>query len=652
MRRLLILLAGCVLAACAGPSTRTPAGPMPESPSDSVDRIHGVVFEDLNNDGQRQPDEPGVAGVRVSNGLDIVRTDARGRYRLAVRPDMNLSVVQPRGWRVPVDERQLPRFFHVHKEGGSPPLRYGGIPDRALPAAVDFPLHRVEVRERFRCVIVGDSQTYSNREVSFFRDSTAARFLELGLEEGDCIIYVGDVLGDDLDLLDRLMETGAVAGVPQWLVHGNHDLDFDAPEPSNSADSWRERAMPDYYAFEFGEVLFVALNNVIYPCDPSDMAGRSEPDHCSDPDNPRYNGRVSDVQMQWLTALMATTPSDQRVVLLHHIPFLSFYDSTSPVHQTDNVNDIYGLIAPRPALSLSGHTHTLENLSPGDSFAGWREAVKVEALPFRHIIAGAASGAWWMGDFEFDGVPIAMQRMGAPRGVLTLDFDGGDYVETYHSTSFGRDRAQWVSFNTPDFRAWHAAIAAWLDRPADERDPIPPRSLHDLGSYHLFTPDDLREGVYLTANVWLGSSETRVRARINGGEWFALERTQEADGEAPRRGAEFADPFSARRSLSMARQALISRSGNERAQGYEGFKGSTFRGPPAPMGRRAPDRNLHLWRWRLPENLPEGAHQVEVVSVDRHGRESVDRVIFEIRDERPFPYFNLERWNRLPVGEG
>jgi hypothetical protein len=653
MFRIVFMLASVALVACAAPTTRAPSEPVSnESQSEPTGRVGGIVFHDLNHDGQRQPNEPGVAGVRVSNGLDIVRTDARGRYRLAARPDMNLTVIQPRGWRVPVDERQLPRFFHVHKEGGSPPLRYGGLPDRDLPDRIDFPLHRTSGHDSFRCVIVGDSQTYANREVSFFRDSAAARFLYLGLEEGDCIIYVGDVLGDDLDLFDRLMEIGSVAGVPQWLVHGNHDLDFDAPDPSNSADSWRARAMPDYYAFEIGEVLFVVLNNVIYPCDPSDMAGRSEPDHCSDPDNPRYNGRVSDVQMQWLEALMATTPTDQRVVLLHHIPFLSFYDSTSPVHQTDNVNAIYRMVAPRPALSLSGHTHTLENLSPGDEFDGWREAVGVEAPPFRHIIAGAASGAWWMGDFEFDGIPIAMQRMGAPRGVLTLDFDGGDYIETYHSTSFGRDRAQWVSFNTPDFRDWFEAIADWMNQPSDQRDPIPPRSLHDLGSYHLFTPDDLREGVYLTTNVWLGSSETRVRARINGGEWIVLERTQEAAGEAPRRGAEFADPFAARRSLSMARQALVSRSGNERALGYEGFKGSTFRGPPGPMGRRAPDRNLHLWRWRLPDDLPAGVHRVEVVSVDRRGRETIDHVVFEVRDQRPPPYFNLERWNRLPLGDG
>ncbi len=598
-----------------------------------------------------RPMSQGSPTLRVSNGLDVVRSDAQGRYQLPIRSDMNLTVVQPRGWRVPVDARQLPQFFYVHKQGGSPALRYGGLPDRPLPDRIDFALNPVSARDDFRCVVIGDSQTYSNREVSFFRDSAGARLLELGLEDGDCLIYVGDVLGDDLDLLDRLMEVGAVAGVPQWLVHGNHDLDFDAPDPGHSADSWRARAMPDYYAFEIGEVLFVVLNNVTYPCGQEDMARRSGRDHCSDPETPRYNGRVSDVQMQWLDALMATTADDQRVVLLHHIPLVSFRDADSPVHQTDNVQDIYRLVGPRPGLSISGHTHAVENLSPGDWFDGWEAMVGTGPLPFRHLIAGAASGAWWMGDFDYDSIPMAIQSMGAPRGILTLDFSGSDYVETYLSTSVGRDRAQWISFNTPDFRSWHQAIADWMDTAADQRDPVPPYSLHDLSDSNLFTPDDLEAGVFLSANVWLGSSETRVKARINGGDWVELERTQQARGEAPRRGAEYADPFSSRRALSTARQALVSRSGNPRAQGYEAFKGSTFKGPPGPMGRSAPDRNVHLWRWRLPDQLPVGIHTAEVISIDRHGRESLDRVVFEVRLQRPAPDFNLERWNADPMGQ-
>ena len=44
--------------------------------------IHGVVFNDANGNGALDPNERPVSGVVVSNQLDVVTTDAAGRYRL------------------------------------------------------------------------------------------------------------------------------------------------------------------------------------------------------------------------------------------------------------------------------------------------------------------------------------------------------------------------------------------------------------------------------------------------------------------------------------------------------------------------------------------------------------------------------------------
>ena len=50
-----------------------------QSESDSTDRLaQGVVYHDANNNGQRDPREKPLAGVRVSNGKDIVTTDDNG----------------------------------------------------------------------------------------------------------------------------------------------------------------------------------------------------------------------------------------------------------------------------------------------------------------------------------------------------------------------------------------------------------------------------------------------------------------------------------------------------------------------------------------------------------------------------------------------
>lgn len=595
----------------------------------------GSVFADLNGDGLRQDGEPGIADVLVSNGLDVVRTDEHGRYQLPLRLDMDVSVVQPAGWRVPVDERQLPQFAFSWKAGGTPEaLRFGGLPDPGpLPERIDFALLPAADDEQFRCAIIGDSQVYSNDEIGFFRAGTVLDLLDEGLGDGDCMIYLGDVMGDDLDLLDRLLRVGAAVGVPQWLVFGNHDLDFDASDAAHSADSWRRLAKPAYYAFEIGQVSFVVLNNVVYPCGEED-ARRAGREFCLAEES-RYNGRVPEIQMQWLANLLAQIPEERLIVLLHHVPLVSFSDAERPVHLTDNSAEIHALLAGRPALSLSGHTHSLENLEPGEWYAGWQETVGVGPLPFRHIIAGAASGGWWQGNFDMDGIPMALQRMGAPRGMVMLDFDGIDYRERYRGSRLDPRRGQWVALNTPDFRAWYASLDEWMRQLEDQRDPVPPVSVHDLGDTQVLTPADLEQGVFLTANVWMGSRASRVRARIGQGEWIELERTQQGAGEAVLTGALYIDPFALRQQASDARRAIVSRSGNARTQGYETFRGRANAGPPRPQGRSLADRNMHLWKTRLPQDLALGVHVIEVESVDRNGLRYLDQLVLEIKSERP-----------------
>lgn len=606
--------------------------------------INGIVFSDDNANGRHDPGEMGVAGVLVSNGLDIVRTGDDGRYSIRVRDDMDLSVVQPAGWQVPVDERQVPQFSYTHKPGGTPQnLRFGGLPDTgAAPATVNFPLHRAGGGNDFQCAILGDSQTYSNHEVSQFRDSAMADLISRSWASDDCLLYVGDVVGDDLGLLDRVLELGAAAGRPQWLVHGNHDLDFDASDDAHSADSWRRIYGPNYYAFEIGQATFIVLDNIVYPCGPDDtlLPGR---DFCENPERTTYNARVTATQMQWLENLLAGIPEDRLIVVAHHAPLVSFVDADSRQHQTDNTAQIHALLRGRPALSLSGHTHTLENMGPGEHFGGWQEAVGVSSLPFRHIIAGAVSGNWWQGDYNIDGDAQALQRLGAPKGVLMLAFDGTDYHESYTGSRIDPERGQWIGFNTPGFRQWFDTIMDWIELPADNRDPVPPLSVNDLPDTRIVTPDDLEEGVYLTTNLWAGSRESTVTATIGDRHRLRLQRTQSGEGEAPRVGAMYADPFAAARQLTVGRYAIESRSGTLRNQGMESFRGSRVSGPPQPQGSVA-DRNMHLWTVRLPEALPTGVHHVTVTSTDRNGREYTDHVLLEVRDRRPPPGARREIW--------
>ena len=616
------------------------------------DSVTGHVFNDINRDGVRQAEEAGVSGVMVSNGREIVRTDASGAYALPVRDDMSVFVIQPSGWRVPTNAHWVPQFAYEHKPEGSPkPLRFGGLaPTGDLPAAINFPIIESEIGDTFTCGVLGDVQTYTHTEVSFMRDSSVDDMIDRGEGAVDCLVAVGDVVGDDLGLIPRLSEIWGTVGATQWWVHGNHDFDFDADSDADSADSWRNLYGPNYYAFEMGQVTFVILDNVVYPCagDDAQMPGR---EFCLEDERKRYNARITDNQMAFVEALNALTDEDHTFVFAHHIPFVSYVDQTTIAHQTDNVTELYALVEDRHALSLSGHTHTLENLAPGDRFDAWTEAVNVEALPFRHIVAGAVSGGWYNGDLDVHGTPMSLGRLGAPRGWVELNFDEtGDFREQFHAANMGRERAMWLSVNTPDFRAWFDAINAWRREPRAERDPVPPVSLYDLPDVKVLTPQDLAAQSYITANIFMADSATEVSLTLNTGEVIEMVRTQEAEGEAARIGAAYADPFATQRQLVVARYAIESRSGTPNTQGYQPYSrrgGSPM--VPQPQGSVA-DRNIHLWRALLPADLDEGVYVATITATDRHGEAMTDRMVFEVRAERPDPNWRADVWNAFENG--
>ncbi|MEM0909478.1 MAG: calcineurin-like phosphoesterase C-terminal domain-containing protein [Pseudomonadota bacterium] len=615
-----------------------------------TDTISGKVFNDANRNGKPDPNEAGIANVAISNGLDVVRTNVSGEYTIEVRPDMSLFVVQPSGWQVPTDSNYTPQFAYQHKPEGSPKaLRFGGLPPTGpIPNAVNFPLKPAS-RGDFTCVVLGDIQAYANQDISYFRDSTIDDLLDRD-EQPDCLLPVGDVMGDDLGLIPRMANVLSALKAPQWWTHGNHDFDFDADFDKDSADSWRHLWGPAYYAFEQGNVLFIVLDNVIYPCGPEDatLEGR---EYCLDSEMKHYNARVTEDQLQFVEQLIESADKDKTIVFVHHIPFLSFVDQSRAAHQTDNVKDLYALVEGRNALSLSGHTHTIENLAPGDTFKGWQDVLQIDALPFRHIIAGAASGSWYQGDFDVHGTPMALQRLGGPKGWLHLEFDAkGDYVETYYGANHGRERVAWLSISTPDFRHWFEQLIDWRTTYEYAREEIPPLSINDLPDVKILTHNDLKQGSFLTANVWNGSSETDVSVVINNLPSAKMNRTQQARGEGAKIGADYADPFAAQRQLSVARTALQSRSGVDGNQGYQVFKGTKI-GPAPPQPQSAvADRNMHLWKYKLPSDLPVGMHIATVTITDRHGRVYVDRLGFEVRDKRPNMRFRLDVWKSVDNG--
>src|SRR2546430_16488205 len=93
--------------------------------------VQGVVYEDRNANGRRDPDEPGVLGAVVRRGAESVVTDRSGRFRFYDHTDAPARL----------DETSLPFGLVGHAAALPPPGARrrgpGGVPPS--PQAVEVP---------------------------------------------------------------------------------------------------------------------------------------------------------------------------------------------------------------------------------------------------------------------------------------------------------------------------------------------------------------------------------------------------------------------------------------------------------------------------------------------------------------------------------
>ena len=436
----------------------------------SIEYASGVVFHDRNRNAARDAFDFGVRGVAVSNGRDVVLTDWRGRYRIAVGDDTILFVIKPEGWATPLDKNGLSRFYYIHKPQGSPKgLAYPGVsPTGPLPDQIDFPLHRQRESSSFRAILFSDTQPYSLDELNLLNRDIIAELIGTQAAFG---LTLGDLVGDDLSLFEPLNESIGQIGVPWYSVIGNHDINFQAKTDQHSDESFERVYGPPTYAFSYGKVHFIVLDDVVYG-GPKDEKGTKGP----------YRAGFSEDQLAFVENYLKTVPRDRLIVLAMHVPL------TSPPFAVDKRRALFEILSDRPhTLSLAGHTHTQENrfYGPEAGFDG--------PQPHHQWINATTSGSWWLGAADEVGIPHTTMRDGTPNGYSILQFDGHQY-----SIRFKAAR-----------------------RPADHQ--------MNIFAAAATTSENAAETEVLV-NVFSGSEQTHVEMRLGkSGDWMPLQREARED---------------------------------------------------------------------------------------------------------------------------
>jgi len=396
------------------------------SPVAQAEQATGIVFHDENRNGEYDEGEPGIDGVRISNGREVTRTGEDGRYSISAEAPTVVFVCKPRGWKLPTDENNLPQFFYVHKPQGSPNDQLahpGSAPTGALPEQINFPLHPREEDGTVTAVIIADPQVKNHEHVEFYARDVMAEVAEQDIDFG---ITVGDMVHDNLSLFPEVNETQSLAGVPWFNVHGNHDMNTQARSDEHADETFERVYGPTDYAFQFGKAHFIVFDNVNYH-------GRDEGG---------YQGDLSREQLNFLDNYLETVPTDHHITLFTHIPL------DSPFHgrkdRTPQLDEVLSLLSrfPRTA-SYAGHQHQNQRYFFGKD-RGYQPDGGESHL---HHILGAASGDIWDAPRDREGIPQVVNHGGAPNGYVIAEFDGNNFRERWKVARRPRDYQ--MSFDIP-----------------------------------------------------------------------------------------------------------------------------------------------------------------------------------------------------------
>lgn len=500
-----------------------------------ADVARGTVFEDRNGNGEQDRGERGIQGVSVSNGIDVVTTDKRGYYEIELPAESILFVSKPADYDLPVDDQQLPQFYYRHYPQGTPPVADFDFPvieaTGPLPGEIDFPLLPAEREqpvadklarllpddydhflgndahgrdrglnhgsERFRAMVFADTQASSDEELDMLREDIANELAgnPFGAEFG---LVAGDVVDDVLSLYERHNGIMAQIGIPMFNVPGNHDMNRRSPDDRYATETFKSVFGPTYYSFDYGDVHFVALDNVEYKGD-----GQGEFD------NTVYRGFISENQLQWLENDLKKVPKDKLLVIVTHIPLITYAldGQGQRFAQGDNINTVnldalLQVIEPfRHVYGIAGHDTSNSWKVQVDHRHGWY------GYPFiAHTLAEARGNDWSRGPRDERGVRAATMQDGNPNGYYVMSFDGVKVQPRFVPASGNPTEPMRITLDPP------------LQGAGDfDADPVQ------------INRGVLLSGTQLVVNLFDGGKRDRVELSLDGGAFTALTRELRKD---------------------------------------------------------------------------------------------------------------------------
>ncbi|MDR0509825.1 MAG: calcineurin-like phosphoesterase family protein [Rikenellaceae bacterium] len=361
-----------------------------------------------------------LAGVGVSDGVDIVLTDADGCYWLdSNKEQKHVFVIIPSGYE--------PSFISSLPDMWAPLTAPAGEVEQH-----NFELFQVN-NTKHVVLMTADlhlaSRTTTNDQWRYFNNFIPDVELFANSLASYGKVYtlcLGDMTWDLYWYSNRYSIADYKASLSRYptpIFHtmGNHDND---PAVSNNdrgaEEQYRKELGPTYYSFNLGQVHYIVVDNIVYR-----NTGTGDPANNVAGDR-SYTASVTQNQLDWIVKDLALVADKSApIVIAGHIPFYSINSTTFAVSRGSYVSALENLLTGEGFTNInffSGHLHNNKTMT-------FSPAIR------EHNVAAVCSTWWWTEAISNDHICTD----GSPGGYKVFTVDGRNLSWQYKPMGGGVD---------------------------------------------------------------------------------------------------------------------------------------------------------------------------------------------------------------------
>ena len=360
-----------------------------------------------------------VSGVSVSDGIDVVVTDADGKYEIETEKETGLVFISPPSGYVPVSKDGVkPEFYaHLKADFSTEEHNFELVEENQDSYSVIFLADLHLTNADFK----PDQKVYQETVAPNIRRQAAAAAAKGPVYS----VNLGDLSHERWwykysYTLKNAYKTLVENNFPTllWSVPGNHDNDSAISSSNTDWDAgyvYRETLGPEYYSVNIGNEHWVFLDNIKYVNSSGKnlavgAAGKLD-----------YDAGLTGRHMKWLRKDIAKVPSDMNIVLCSHTTIIS--DNSAGYTGTKKQVDSIAVMLKRfrSVQFYNGHMHTMTffNSKLYDGFKGFK-------VP-------ATSGDMW------ESAPNYLLGLyGEDAGLYVVNFNGDNRSDEYYTHLYGK----------------------------------------------------------------------------------------------------------------------------------------------------------------------------------------------------------------------